>query len=234
MAQTDVGKSAVDSVVQKASTGDIRGLTDSLPNLEGLWKEDPVAYFDAIKVSIPTLIKSGNLDAKNAALAAFPNLIAKTCPKGTAAATAYIAAKSTSLGSYFSFKEISGNKDRLLMIAEFLGEIRSLRIRNYQNRGTNIPGREILENAGVHEVADLPTQAQKDAVAAAVKKNEEDMKMDQLQGFLFSADSNLTFHLIGHARSFSTKDPANRPFIQELANRAKFTEEEIKTLNQPK
>ena len=234
MAQNDVGKSAVASVAQKASAGDIRGLIDSLADLENLWKERPIAYLDAIKICIPALIKSGNPDAKNAALMEFPKLIEKTCPADTASAATYIAAKFTIIGNYFNFKEVREDKERLLMIANFLREVRSLRIPNYQNRGTNMPGRDILEKAGVHEVADLPTQAQKDAVAAAVKKNEEDMKMNQLQGFLVSADSGITFHLIGNAKSFSVKDSANRPFYQELAKRAKLTEEEIEDLNTPR
>jgi hypothetical protein len=234
MAQNDVGKSAVDAVAQKASAGDTRGLIDSLPDLENLWKERPVAYLDAIKISIPALIKSGNPDAKNAALTVLPKLIEKNCPADTASAVIYIATKYTIIGNYFNLKEVREDKERLLMIADFLREVRALRIPNYQNRGTNMPGREILENAGVHEVVDLPTQAQKDAVAAAVKKNEEDMNINQLQGFLFSADSGLTFHLMGYAKGFSVKDPANRSFYQDLAKRAKLTEEEIKTLNQPR
>ncbi|MEO8615218.1 MAG: hypothetical protein ABI600_08770 [Luteolibacter sp.] len=234
MAQNDSSKIAIDAITQKASAGDIHGLIESLPDLERLWKDQPVAYFDAIKVSIPSLIKSGNSEAKEAALTAFPNLIAKTCPADTAAATAYIAAKSSTLGSYFSFKEIWGDKGRLLMIADFLSEVRTLRIPNYQNQGTNMPGREILEKAGVHEVADLPTQAQKDAVATAVKKNEEDMKMNELQGFLSSADYSISSYLMTYAKNFPVKDPANRQFYQELAKRAKFTEEEVKTLHTPR
>lgn len=234
MAQTDTGKRAVDAMTQKASAGDIRGLIDSLPNLENLWKEDPVAYLEAVRINVRALIASGNPDAKNSALSAFPNLIAKTCPAATATATIYIRIKYTTIGNYFNFNEVRAGKERLLMVANFLGEVRSLRIPGYQNQGTNLPGREILEKAGVREVADLPTQAQKDAVAAAVKKNEEDMKMNELQTALFSADSGLTSMLIAYGKGFSVKDPANREFYQELAKRAKLTEEEIKTLNQPK
>ncbi len=97
-----------------------------------------------------------------------------------------------------------------------------------------MPGREILDDAGVREAADLPTQAQKDAYAAAIKKNEEDMKMNELQTALFSADSGLTFSLIIYAKEFAVKDPANEPFYEELAKRAKLTEGEIKALHTPK
>lgn len=234
MAQNDAGKRAVDAVTQKASAGDIRGLIDSLPNLEPLWKEDPVAYLEALKVAVQTLIKSGNPDAKNAALSALPNLIGKTCPADTATAAAYIRLKYTTIGSYFNFSEVRENKERLLLIANFLGEVRSLRIPDYQNGGGPHPALMILLNAGVEEAADLPTEALKEAYATAVKKDKEEVKMNELQGFLSSADSGLTFSLTIYAKDFSVKDRANHPFYQEFAKRAKLTEEEIKTLNTPK
>lgn len=63
------------------------------------------------------------------------------------------------------------DSERLLMIANFLGELRSLRIPNYQNGGGSHPALMILFNAGVQEAADLPTEALKEAYAEAVKKN---------------------------------------------------------------
>lgn len=234
MAQSETGKAAIDTMTRKASTGDIHSLIESLPNLENLWRDDPASYLEAVKIDLQALIKSGNTEAKNAALAALPNLIDKKSPADTAAATVYIRSKYTTIGSYFNLNEVRADKERLLMIANFLGEVRSLRIPNYQNQGTNLPGREILAKAGVREAAELPTQEERDAFAAAVKKNEEDMKMNELQGFLFSADSGLTFLLINYAKNFSVKDPANGPFYQEFANIAKLTEDEIKTLHAPK
>lgn len=234
MAQNDTGKRAVDAVTQKASAGDIRGLIASLPNLEPLWKEDPVAYLEAVKVDVQALIKSGNPEAKNAALSALPNLIGKTCPADTAAAAAYVRLKFTTIGNYFNFNEVRADKERLLMIATFLGEVRSLRIPGYQNGGGPHQALMILSNAGVQEAANLPTKALKEAYAEAVKKDEEGVNMNSLQGFLSSADYDLTSKLIGYGKNFSVKDPANREFYQELAKRAKLIEEEIKTLNTPR
>jgi hypothetical protein len=234
MAQSDSGKRALDAVTQKASAEDIRGLIASLPNLESLWKENPVAYLEAVKVDVQALIKSGNPDAKNAALSALPNLIAKTCPKDTATAASYIRIKSTTIENYFNYNEVRADKERLLMIANFLGEVRSLRIPDYQNGGGPHPALMILYNAEVREAADLPTEALKKAYADAVKKDKEDVIMNDLQGFLSSADYGLTSSLIIYGKEFSVKDPANRQFYQELAKRAKLTEEEIKTLNTPR
>lgn len=234
MAQSDSGKRALDAVTQKASAGDIRGLIDSLPNLEPLWKEDPVAYLEAVKVDVQALIKSGNPDAKNAALSALPKLIAKTCPKDTATAASYIRFKSTTIGNYFNFHEVRADKERLLMIANFLGEVRSLLIPEYKNGGGPLPALMILYNAGVREAADLPTEALKKAYADAVQKDKDDVKINDLQGFLSSADFSLTESLINYGKAFSVKDPANRQFYQELAKRAKLTEEEITILNTPK
>jgi hypothetical protein len=234
MAQSDSSKRALDAVTQKASAGDIRGLIDSLPNLEPLWNEDPVAYMEAVKVDVQALIKSGNPDAKNAALSALPNLIAKTCPKDTATADSYIRFKYTTLGSYFNFNEVRADKERLLMIAKFLGEVRSLRIPGYQNGGGPHPALMILYNANVRIAADLPTEALKKAYADAVQKDKDDVKMNALQSALSSADFSLTSKLIGYGKGFSVKDYANRQCYQELAKRAKLTEEEIKTLNTPR
>lgn len=234
MAQTDTGKRAVDAVTQKAVAGDIRGLIDSLPNLEPLWKEDPAAYLEAVKVDVQALIKSGNPDAKNAALSALPNLISKTCPADTAAAAAYVRLKYTTIGNYFNFDEVRADKERLLMIANFLGEVRSLRIPGYQNGGGPHPALMILSNAGVREAAELPTEALKEAYAEAVNRDKEAVKMNTLQGFLSSADYGLTSKLITYGKDFSVKDPVNRQFYQELAKRAKLSEEEIKTLYTPR
>lgn len=231
VAMENESKRAVDSMKQKASAGDIRGLIDSLPNLENLWKEDPVSYMEALRINLRALIASGTPEAKNAALSAFPNLIAKSCPADTASATIYIRNKFTTVSNYFNFNEVRADKERLLMVADFLSEVRSLRIPDYQNQGTNLPGREILAEAGVREAADLPTQAQKNAYSAAVKKNEDDAKMNELQTALSSADYGLTSTLVTYGKGFSVKDPANREFYQELAERAKLTEEEIKTLH---
>lgn len=234
MAQNDTGKRAVDAVTQKASAGDIRGLIDSLPNLEPLWKEDPVAYLEAVKVDVQALIKSGNPDARNAALSVLPNLIGKTCPADTGTAAAYIRIKYTTIGSYFNFNEVRADKERLLMIANFLGEVRSLRIPGYQNGGGPHPALMILSNAGVREAAALPTEALKEAYADAVKKDKEEVKMNALQGLLSSADYDLGSKLITYGKGFSVKDPANREFYAELAKRAKLTEEEIKVLHTPR
>jgi hypothetical protein len=234
VAQSEVGRQAVDAVSKRASAGDVHGLIEFLPDLERLWKQDPVSYVEAVKVGVQALIKSGEVDAKNAVIAALPNLIDKTCPSDTASATFYIRGKYATICSYFSFNEVRTDKDRLLMVASFLGEIRTLRIPGYQNQGTNLPGREILENAGVRKAADLPTQSQKDAFAEAVSKNEDDKKMNELQTALFSADSGLESLLITYAKDFLVKIPDDRAFYQEIAKRAKLTEEEIKMLYAPR
>ncbi len=226
MAQSDNTKRITDTIALEASSGDIRGLMDTLPELELLWKQDPLAYLTAVKVAAPALRATSDAGARKAALDLFANVLEKTAPTETEAAAGYFGLKDKIISAYFDLEEVRSNKARLLMVADFLGEIRSRRIPNYKNQGTNAPGLKILIAAGTMEAKELTNPEQKAAYEKAVEQNKEDMNMNLLQLALFSANGGLAFALIETAKEFPATKAENRDFYEELTKRAKLTPEE--------
>lgn len=226
MAESANGRGVIDVVSKKVSARDVQGLVDLMPSLEPLWNEDPLAYLNAVRQAVPVLRAASSSEARKAALDTFSNLLSKKGPSDTAEAAAYFQLKSDIIGDYFNLEEVRSDKARLLMIASFVGEVRSRLIPDYKNQGTTQPGLQILLNAQVREAADLPNAALKDAYAKAVKQNEEELKMNELQLALFSANQTLTFSITGYAEAFPSKRQETRDFLKELATRAKLTAEE--------
>jgi len=234
MAECADTKHVIDAVSQKATAGDIRGLMAMQPDFENLWKQDSTGYLEAMKLNTHALIAAPDPEARKNALNTFSSILEKTSPTDTVAATAYFELKWKIIGDYFNLVEVRENKDRLMMVASFLGEVRSRRISNYQNGGGIKPAHLILDKEGVDKAADLPTEVLKEAYAKAVKENEEITKMNRLQTILSSVDWGLTSYLQEYAKVFFAKKPENREFYDELAKRAKLTDDEIKTLNTPR
>lgn len=228
------GKRVFDSISLKVSSGDSRGLIRDLPTIEYLWEKDTTAYLEAVKIVAPVLRNEADLTAKDAALNLLTNVLNKSSPTETVAATAYFQLKDKIVSGYFNLEEVRTDKARLLMVASFLGEIRSRRIPNYKNGGTRIPGIQILQKAGVENVADLPTADLKEAYTNALKKNDEEIKMNALQSVLFSADRNWIHSLKVYGKAFPATKTENLEFYRELAERARLSEEEIKMINQAK
>jgi hypothetical protein len=233
MLKSDEGKAAVTAMTQKAAAHDIRGLIDALPGLELLWKQEPLAYIQAVKASVRVLNTSSDPEAAKASLAIFPNIINKTSPPGTEEAYVYFGQKSFIVMNYFNLREVRENRQWLLLVADFISEVRARRIPDYRNKGTKLPERKILEAAGVHSIAELPTAALKEAAAQAILQNKEDMKMNGLQNTLFSADSGATSSVITYGKSSSIPKAERKAFHRELGRRAKFTPEEQKELETP-
>lgn len=103
----------VDAVSLKASSGDIRGLMSALPGLELLWKHDPPAYLGAVKIDVHALIASSDPEARAAVLTTFSNVMDKTSPSDTVAATAYFGLKWKIISDYCNLEEVRANKQLL-------------------------------------------------------------------------------------------------------------------------
>jgi hypothetical protein len=231
MAQNDNKHQVIQTVELKVSSGDISGLLDAVPDLELLGQEDTLGYLSAVKVAAPALRSSTNKDAKKVALSIFEKVIEKKAPAETDAATEYFRLKDKIIRGYFNLEEVRANKARLLMAADFLGEIRSKRIPGYKNLGTNQPGRRILMEAGVMEPAKLSDPKQKAAYEMAIKQNVADMKMNRLQLALSSADTSLLFSLKVYLKEFPPKNTENRDLYKELFSRARLTKAESEELD---
>lgn len=234
LAQSDEGKRMFAVVTEMSSANDIRGLVKTLPEIELLWKKDPVGYLHAMEVNVLALIGSPDPAAANAVLAAFSKVADKKCPADTEVASFYFGIKSNIIGYSGRCVALVANRKHLLMNADFLSEIRVKQIIGYRNKAIDNPGHEILVAARVHKVADLPTEIQKEAVAKAIIQNEEDKKTDRLQKTLLSLGENLSDSLIESSRRLNMPKLEKQEFIRELANRANLTVEEQDMLKSPK
>ncbi len=234
MAQKEENKYLIDKMTQMSSTRNIRGLIDALPKLETLWDQDPVAYLESVKINVHALTSqaASDPDAVKAVITAFSHVSKKKCPSSTESSIIYFQSKYNIIGDCFKLRHIRENQEPFLMAADFLSEVRSRRILGYRSKVIQHPGREILEAAKVHEVADLPTEAQKEAVANAVMKNKDEEKMQSLQSILDSIDRTFTKTLIVSGKKMpKTK---KEEFYRVLSNRAKLTKEEQENLEATK
>jgi hypothetical protein len=230
MVKKDESKHVIAAMSQKAAAQDIHGLIDALPELELLWKQEPLAYLEAVKVSVQALITSSDPEAIKAALDLFPSIINKTCPPDTEAASIYFSLKYNIIRNCFNLIEVRENQQRFLVSADFLSEVRSQRIPDYRSRVIQHPGREILKAAKVYDVDDLPTEAHKEAYIKAIAQNKEEQNMQSLQHILSSMDRTFTDTLIESGQRLPLPKAEKQEFHRELAKRAKLTAEEQKKL----
>ena len=119
---------------------------------------------------------------------------------------------------------------RQLAIAMFVGEMRANMIPDYVNRGTSRPGLEILEQAGVSDARALTEPAQIEAYEKAVKANEEDLLMNELQLTLCRNDRIMTFHLLHNCTRIDGGDSDSKEFINSVIKNARLSEKEAKKL----
>jgi hypothetical protein len=124
------------------------------------------------------------------------------------------------------------DKQRLVALAKFIGEIRSRRIPNYRNgvRGMPPAAKQVLDEAKVGMHVDRLTPDQKQAFDKATEEGRQARLMDTLQRELFSADTVLTLFLLESCSQFPSADPANATFLKQVADAARLTDEERKRL----
>lgn len=220
-------------VDRMAPPADVTGLIALLPKLETIAETDKVAYMKAMEQVISPLMFSDRSDAWQTAFDALPRVMEKKLPQDPAKAIEFLDAKMRIYRKFNHFQHIRRNRAHLLQLADFLADVRAARIPGYQNRGTNVPAREILDHAGVNQISELPTQELKDEAATAIKKNNDDLVMNHYQTFLNSMDSEILMGLRSDSKVFySPNDASNKEFYKELFRRAGFNkaqEEEFLT-----
>lgn len=118
------------------------------------------------------------------------------CPTGDLRIAArYFSVKRDVLLSCFNYNEIyadEANADRLRM---FWAEIMARRIPDYKFQGTSRPGLDILMGAGVWSRDQLTNETQKAAYDAAVRENDNKLRMNELQQVLDRAVRILGFQM---------------------------------------
>lgn len=233
MAQNDVAQPILESVSQQALAGDIRSLVNSLPDLKNLRDRDLVAYLKAVNVAAPTLREASDPEIRQASLEMFADVLQTRAPSEAAGAERYFRLKAEIIGGFCGLEDVRSNQECLLMIANFLGEIRSHRIPHYRNRFRKVVGTDILISAGVRDPSDLPTEELKDAYTKANKINDENRNLDALQLVLRSTDTSIMYKLNVYARKFSADTSENLDFHKELKKRGRLTSEEMRELGMP-
>ena len=224
--QADAAQQKINEAV---SSGNVQAVIASLPILEKMWPQAIGDYFKSAEQVARFLGDAGDEPAVQQALETlFVEVMDKRCPEdGTLIqATAYFDSKQKLVGYYFGFNETSYGKPRLLAISRFLGEIRNRRIPEYIIRDPRWPGLNILYKAGVKEASSLTNPVYKAAYEDAMKNKDQAMEMNGLQLALSSADSGMTFHLLGACQQLRHDGKLDEEFANEVTRNAHLTEKE--------
>lgn len=230
---TGYSDSKADAINQKVAeavaSGNVQSVIAALPALEQIWPQSMGEYFQAAENIARFLNDAGSDSAVQQTVEAlYAEVLDKRCPEDASLvqATAYFNRKEKVVGFSSSFENMRYNKSHLLAVSRFLGEIRDWRIPNYTNRGTSRPGLDILDEAGVSEASSLTNPIQIRAYEKANEDNIRDMEMNGLQLALFSANSSITFKLLGACQQLRHDGKLDEKFADEVARNARLTAEE--------
>jgi hypothetical protein len=211
---------------QAVGSGDVQAVIQFVPGLETLRVSDPSTYFRLASPTARTLGSAyDNPAAKRAFLRLFDHLVETPCPADNAQAAPCYTARSDIALYGLNFDDVRKDKDRLIAIARFEGEVRSRRILNYATRGTAQPGLLILLQVGVKDASSLTNPELRAAYEKAKKDNQQDLTMNNLQYAL--SRSSVAFVLLHNcAQFFPSSDPQNADFFNAIATAAHLTEDE--------
>ena len=233
LARSDEGKRIFAEVTEMSSSNNTSRLVKTLPEINKLWDSDPLGYLQAMEISIHALATSADPNALSAANEAASNVFEKKRPADYETASNYFVIKKNIIKQIEHCVKPSDSKRVFLITADLLGEVRSQRIPNFQSEVIQHPGRKILEDAVVRKIEDLPTVTQKEEAIDAIRKNEDNQKLQSLQQVLSSLDRTLTHALVGKANRLPILEVEKQEFIRELVSRAKLTKEEQNKLEFP-
>ena len=118
-------------VVRAAAANDIQDIISALPEIEKLWPNEPVTYFESVEKAASVLRGAVGPNEKQAAVSLFDSLLAKSCPTNNSQAYVCFKQKKETILYLLKFDGIKDNKPRMLALARFVGEIRSRMIPNY-------------------------------------------------------------------------------------------------------
>ncbi len=230
LARSEEGQRVYAEVSKLAAANDIHGLIQKLPELEPLWKDDPIGYLHAMSINLQPLFLSKDKEAIEAATAVFPRIVEKKCPAQAGLALYCFSLKSGLIGSYAHLTEFRTSPAYYMIWADFLEELHSRRIPDYQNRRVERTTWDIMKEVGVARQSDKPTEAQKDAIQKIIDQNKENDNMDRLQESIPLKNKNIVNWLIYNAPSVNLPEAEKLRFYDELSKRANFTAEERQRL----
>lgn len=210
---------------------DVPAATALLPQVEKLWPDQSAQYFETQKKIAHILGGAAdNPSARQTLVGLFTNVVQKSFPSGAEPIVAHVESERDFILDGLNYEAIRNEKVAYGSIASLVGEIRSREISNYSNRGTAMPGREILLKAGVMDPNLLTDPALKQEYAKAVEQNKQDLAMNSLQASLMESDSILVYHLLNARVLIPPHDAADADFIKALSASAHLTTDEQRQL----
>jgi hypothetical protein len=198
-----------------------------LPKVETLWPDQPVQYFETEK-KIGNILGGFSEDpaARQSLVGLFTNVVRKPFPTSSGQVVTFVELERDFVFDGLKFEAIRTDRVAYDAIAHLLGEIRSRERPNYSNRGTSLPGREILIKAGVMDPNLLKDPILKQQYEQAVEQNKQDLAMNSLQASLIESDEILVFHLLNARVLIPPHDAADANFFKALSKTAHLTADE--------
>jgi hypothetical protein len=206
-------------LTQAQASHDARQIISVLSDAEQLWPDQPEQYFQFMRSAAYILEEASrtNPQARQAALILFTNMLSKPFPSGNAVAANCIDSEyNAALTCAINIVREDGQKSDILVLANFMGEVRSRIVPSYTNKGT-------LNPPGVMDPS--PEKVQE-----AIRKNKENIAMDHLQMTVRLADRLLTPYLLSSCSRFPSSNATNVDFIKQISDAAHLSDKERKKL----
>lgn len=213
---------------------DIKEIIAASRDLEKLWPQQPTEYFRG-GASLAAALEPDagtNSEARRALLAVFDGVLQKTCPADTEEALACFDLKQSVVLTCLPVVQASGGNTRVLALAQFIGQVRSRIILNYNSEGSSLPpGIDSVAVNANEPFAAGAAPSDPGARAAHDKLMEEHQRVlltNKLQSLLARIDASLTSRLLAIASQLS--GPGQGAFVEKLSSAARLTEDERKKL----
>lgn len=215
-------------IQQTLASGNVQSVIAALPTLEQMWPNAMEEYFRSAEEVARFFNDTGDAHAVQQALESlYAEILDKHCPEDTdlAQASAYFNYKAKVVRYSGQFENMRYNKQHLLAVSRFLGEIRDWRIPNYEYK-RSLAEVAVLDEAGVGFASDLTDPKHIEAYKEAMMQNDRDLDISRFQHLLFSADSSITFKLLGACQQLRHDGILDEEFADEVAKNARLTEKE--------
>ncbi len=229
------------NIVQAVASGDVGQIKKALVDAEKLWPEMPETYFQCMKEVAIGLhyIRATDPNAKQTLVRATTNLLQRPCPVDDAKAITCFEIKSDTMPFYEPIlARTEDQKNLLLALARFIGDVRSRKIPNYDLTAKSQPeGLDALcAKAGVLYLSgakpDLSSAdaATKEAYDKIWKDFHRQEITRRLQSSLVRLDDSLTPLLLQACSRFLASNPTSADFVKEISAAAHLTESERQRL----
>lgn len=215
-------------IQQALASGNVQSIISALPTLEEMWPAAMGDYFRSAEEIARFFDDAGNEPSVQQVLEnLYAEVLNKRCPEDAdlARAGAYFDCKAKLVRHSGQYENMRYNKQHLLAVSRFLGEIRDRRIPNYEYKRSWAEV-AVLDEAGVSFASDLTDPKHIEAYEEAMRQNDRDIEVERFQYLLFNADSSITFKLLGACMQLRHDGKLDEAFAKEVAENARLTVKE--------